>query len=103
VRGTRSLEIYATLELSHRWALLRKQEGIIARMKIVVNPKPLPAEEVPVVDATPIAALREEIARARVAPARATVSSGDAAAISFLCQFRVLVGAARLYHRIILV
>ncbi len=68
-------------------------------MKIVVNPKPLPAEDVPVVDATPIAAVREEIARARVTPARATVSSSDAAAISFLRQFRVLVGAARLYHR----
>ena len=68
-------------------------------MKFVANSKSSPAEEVPLVDATPIASLREEISRARVAAGRATVSSGDAAAISFLRQFRVLVGAARLYQR----
>jgi len=68
-------------------------------MKIVPNTNASPAEEVPVVEATPVVSLREETARARVAPGRATVSSGDAAAISFLRQFRVLVGAARLYQR----
>jgi hypothetical protein len=68
-------------------------------MKIVPNPNVSPAEEVPVVEATPVVSLRQEASRARVAPGRATVSSGDAAAISFLRQFRVLVGAARLYQR----
>ncbi len=56
-------------------------------------------EVVPVVVATPVASLREENSRRGVAQGRTAVSSGDAAAISFLRQFRVLVGAARLYHR----
>jgi hypothetical protein len=68
-------------------------------MKIVAKTKAISAEDVPVVEATPVVSLRDEISRARVAPGRATVSSGDAAAISFLRQFRVLMGAARLYQR----
>src|SRR5260370_80213 len=68
-------------------------------MKIVRNAKVSPAEGVPIVDATPIVSLREETSRARVAPGRSTGSSSDAAAINFLRQFRVLVGAARLYQR----
>ena len=68
-------------------------------MKVVANTNVSPGEEVPVVDATPVVSLRAESSRARVAPGRATVSSGDSAAISFLRQFRVLVGAARLYQR----
>ena len=71
----------------------------MAGMKIVTNSKAPSAEAVPVVEATPVAPVREELSRARVAPGRATVSSGDAAAISFLRQFRVLMGAARLYQR----
>src|SRR4029077_9277015 len=71
----------------------------MARMKIVANTKASSAEEVTVVDATPVVSLRDEISRARVAPGRAAVSSGDAAAIGFLRQFRVLLGAARLYQR----
>ena len=68
-------------------------------MKVFANTNPSPAEEVPVVAATPIVSRRGEASRASVAPGRTTVSSGDAAAISFLRQFRVLVGAARLYQR----
>src|SRR5216684_5203881 len=68
-------------------------------MKIVRNAKVSPAEGVPIVDATPIGSLREETSHPNVAPGRTTVSSSDAAAINFLRQFRVLVGAARLYQR----
>ena len=76
-----------------------EHHGTITGMKIVANPKPSRAEDVPIVDATPIASAREEISRARLASRRETTSSGDLAAISFLRQFRVLLGAARLYHR----
>src|SRR5260370_35503777 len=68
-------------------------------MKMVRNAKVSPAEEAPFVEATPIGSLREETSRARAAPGRSTGSTGDAAAINFLRQFRVLVGAARLYQR----
>ena len=68
-------------------------------MKVFANTNRSPAEEVPVVAATPIVSGRGEASRTSVAPGRTTVSSGDAAAISFLRQFRVLVGAARLYQR----
>jgi PilZ domain len=100
LRGTRSLEVLPAHSNYHiAEQRFCKQEGTVTEMKIVANPKPSPAEDIPVVDATPIASVREEISRARMAPERATVSGGDAAAISFLRQFRVLVGAARLYHR----
>src|SRR6202035_2502662 len=75
-----------------------KHEGTFTEMKIVPNQKPSPVE-VPVVDATPMGSVREEISRARMAPARASGATSDAAAISFLRQFRVLLGAARLYQR----
>ena len=68
-------------------------------MKVFANTNRSPAEEVPVVEATPIVSGRREASRTSVAPSRTTVSSGDAAAIGFLRQFRVLVGAARLYQR----
>ena len=68
-------------------------------MKIVANTNVSSAGEIPVVDATPVILRRGEGPRAHVAPARASVSSGDSAAINFLRQFRVLVGAARLYQR----
>ena len=68
-------------------------------MKIVANKNASTAEEIPVVEATPVFSLREEFSRVRVASGRAPASSGDAAAISFLRQFRVLVGAARLYQK----
>src|ERR1700687_3752361 len=90
----RSLEIHA-----HSKYRFVEQVGTVTGMKIVANSKVTPAEEIPVVDATPVVSPRAESSRARVAPGPATVSSGDSAAISFLRQFRVLVGAARLYQR----
>jgi hypothetical protein len=71
----------------------------MAGMKVIANTNVSSADDVPIVDATPIVSRREEASRARVASGRTTVSSGDAAAISFLRQFRVLMGAARLYQR----
>jgi hypothetical protein len=67
-------------------------------MKILSNPDSEPIEEIPIVSATPVAPRRTESPRAEIAPVRA-VSSGDLAAINFLRQFRVLLGAARLYQR----
>src|SRR5579863_4531021 len=68
-------------------------------MKILSNPDSEPIEEIPIVSATPAAQRRTESARAEIASLRAAVSSGDLAAINFLRQFRVLLGAARLYQR----
>jgi len=68
-------------------------------MKVLSNTNTPPAEEVPVVVATPVAPQRGEISRAEVAPVRPAASSAEAAAINFLRQFRVLLGAARLYQR----
>src|SRR6202521_4955740 len=68
-------------------------------MKIPSNSSLQAAEEIPVVAATPIAPRRGEVSRAEVTPVRAAVSTGEAAAINFLRQFRVLLGAARLYQR----
>src|ERR1035437_7523826 len=68
-------------------------------MKILSNPDSEPIEEIPIVSATPVAQRRTESPRAESAQVRAAVSSVDAAAINFLRQFRVLLGAARLYQR----
>src|SRR5260370_11881181 len=68
-------------------------------MKIVRNAKVSPAQEAPFVAAEALGSLREQTSRARVAPGRSTESSSDAAAINFLRQFRVLMGAARIYQR----
>src|SRR6201987_255858 len=68
-------------------------------MKILTNSSSQATEEIPVVAASPIAARRGESSPAEVTPVRAAVSSGEAAAINFLRQLRVLLGAARLYQR----
>jgi hypothetical protein len=68
-------------------------------MKIHSDSNSQATEEIPVVAATPITPRRGESSRAEAAPLRATRSSSDAAAIHFLRQFRVLLGAARLYQR----
>src|ERR1700674_301748 len=68
-------------------------------MKIVTNSSSQAAEEIPVVAANAIAPRRGKSSRTEGAPVRAAVSSGEAAAINFLRQFRVLLGAARLYQR----
>jgi len=69
-------------------------------MKIHNDSNSQATEEIPVVTATPIAPRRRESSRAELTPVRASRSkSSDAAAIHFLRQFRVLLGAARLYQR----
>ncbi len=68
-------------------------------MKVLSNSNSPTAEEVPVVVATPISPRREDPSHAGVTPLRPVVSSAEAAAINFLRQFRVLLGAARLYQR----
>lgn len=68
-------------------------------MKVLPNPNAGPGEQVPVVEATPIVSRRGEILRAEVLPVRPAISSAESAAINFLRQFRVLLGASRLYQR----
>jgi hypothetical protein len=68
-------------------------------MKDFANTNRSADEEVPVVTATPIVPEHGKASRSSVASGCMTVSSGDAEAIGFLRQFRVLVGAARLYQR----
>src|ERR1700704_1097753 len=68
-------------------------------MKTLNNSSSEPTGEIPVVAATPIEPRRGESAQRERTPARASASSGEVAAISFLRQFRVLLGAARLYQR----
>ncbi len=68
-------------------------------MKVLPNPNAGPGEEIPEVEATPIGTRRGEAPRAEVVPVRPALSSGETAAINFLRQFRVLLGAARLYQR----
>jgi hypothetical protein len=77
----------------------QSKEGIVFSMKVLPNPNAQTTDEVPVVDATPVTPRRAEISRAAVVAVRPAVSGGEAAAISFLRQFRVLLGAARLYQR----
>jgi PilZ domain len=68
-------------------------------MKVLPNPNAGHGEGVPVIEATPLASRRGENPRAEVVPVRPALSSGESAAINFLRQFRVLLGAARLYQR----
>src|SRR5579864_7995522 len=68
-------------------------------MKVLDNSKIQPKEDVPVVSATPASSRKPEPSRAGVMPLRPVISSAEAAAINFLRQFRVLLGAARLYQR----
>ncbi len=68
-------------------------------MKVLPNPNAQTVEEIPMVEATPVASRRGEASRAAVVAVRPVVSSAEAAAINFLRQFRVLLGAARLYQR----
>src|ERR1700674_3398008 len=68
-------------------------------MKALDNSKIQPKEDVPVVSATPLAGRKAEPARADVIPVRPAFSNAETAIIFFLRQFRVLLGAARLYQR----
>ena len=77
----------------------RLENGIVFRMKVLPNPNAQAAEDVPIVEATPLASSRREVSRSEVVAVRPVASTGETAAINFLRQFRVLLGAARLYQR----
>ena len=68
-------------------------------MKVLDNSKAQPDEDVPVVNATPLPPRKPEPALAEVVPVRPAFSNAETAVIFFLRQFRVLLGAARLYQR----
>jgi len=68
-------------------------------MKVLDNSKARSSENVPVVDAIPISPRKPETPRAEVVPVRPAFSNAETAIIFFLRQFRVLLGAARLYQR----
>jgi hypothetical protein len=68
-------------------------------MKVLDNSKTQLTQDVPVVNATPVPPLKSERARAEVVPVRPAFSNAETAIIFFLRQFRVLLGAARLYQR----
>jgi hypothetical protein len=75
------------------------QQGTVSRMKVLDNSKIQPKEEVPVVGAVPLPQRKPEPVRAEVLPVRPAFSNAETAVIFFLRQFRVLLGAARLYQR----
>ena len=68
-------------------------------MKVLDPSKSQTGEGVPVVEATPLPPHRPEATRAEAAPVRPAFSNAENAIIFFLRQFRVLLGAARLYQR----
>ena len=68
-------------------------------MKVLDNSKVQPQEDVPVVRAIPASSRKPEPVRADVIPVRPAFSNAESAIIFFLRQFRVLLGAARLYQR----
>src|ERR1700733_8189985 len=68
-------------------------------MKVLDNSKAQPDEDVPVVSATPLAPRKPEPALVEVVPVRPAFSNAENAVNFFLRQFRVLLGAARLYQR----
>jgi HEAT repeat protein len=68
-------------------------------MKVLDNSNDQPGEEIPTVNAIPIAPRKPESTRGDVSPVRPAFSNAEAAIVFFLRQFRVLLGAARLYQR----
>jgi hypothetical protein len=68
-------------------------------MKVLDNSKLQPIEDVPVVNAVPPAPRKAEPVLAEVVPVRPAFSNTENAVIFFLRQFKVLLGAARLYQR----
>src|SRR5665213_4269027 len=71
----------------------------VFRMKILDNSNVIPDGEVPVVSAVPIPSTKQDPTLAEVIPVRPAFSNAETAIVFFLRQFRVLVGAARLYQR----
>ncbi len=68
-------------------------------MKITVKSNSLIPKKAPVVTATPNISHRGGASRTNGSSGRTTALSGEAATIHFLREFRVLLGAARLYQR----
>src|SRR6202021_2364505 len=68
-------------------------------MKVLDNSKIRPTEDVPVVNATALPPRKPGPVRAEVVPVRPAFSNAETAVIFFLRQFRLLLGAARLYQR----
>src|SRR5579862_1412332 len=68
-------------------------------MKTLDNSKIETDADVPVVNAIPVAARKPEPVRAEVIPVRPAFSNAETAVVFFLRQFRVLLGASRLYQR----
>jgi hypothetical protein len=68
-------------------------------MKVLDNSKTQSTQEVPVVNATPVPPRKREAVRAEVVLVRPAFSNAETAITFFLRQFRVLLGAARLYQR----
>jgi hypothetical protein len=68
-------------------------------MKVLDNSNVKPSEDVPIVNAVPLSLRKQEPARAEVVSVRPAFSNAETAIIFFLRQFRVLLGAARLYQR----
>src|SRR5665213_4129688 len=68
-------------------------------MKVLDNSIRDPKDEVPFVNAVRVHTRTLEPALAEVVPVRPAFSNAETAAIFFLRQFRVLLGAARLYQR----
>jgi hypothetical protein len=68
-------------------------------MKVLDNSKNKTSEDIPIVDAVPIPSRTPDPSRPDVTPVRPAFSNADSAVILFLRQFRVLLGAARLYQR----
>ncbi|HEX4862347.1 MAG TPA: PilZ domain-containing protein [Rhizomicrobium sp.] len=68
-------------------------------MKVLDPSKSQTGEGVPVVEATPVPSRRPEATQAEAVSVRPAFSNAENAVIFFLRQFRVLLGAARLYQR----
>jgi len=68
-------------------------------MKTLDKSKADLGKDVPVVTATPVPTRKPDATLAEVVPVRPAFSNAEAAAHLFLRQFRVLLGAARLYQR----
>src|SRR3984957_5074143 len=68
-------------------------------MKTLDNSRIDPEEDIPVVSAEHLSTKKQESPLAEVIPVRPAFSNAETAVVFFLRQFRVLLGAARLYQR----
>jgi PilZ domain len=68
-------------------------------MRVLDKSNQKAGDTIPVVDATPVPSRKPEATRADVVPVRPAFSGAESAITFFLRQFRVLLGAARLYQR----